>query len=198
MLKCPDTWDEIVGMIFERQRFLMDQYKPIEQLPDPPVSLHTPHGQRIIRDFAWRVTEELTESHEAFIKHQDAMLAKCAGLEELADAVHFLVELLIFSGVSAAACLNKTPSYKYRNGTSITGAYWDVVYKMGLAMNYLKNKSWKRTHILTDEAKFRAAILEAWASMVKCWSILGCEQEEIFNYYFAKSAIIDQRLRENY
>lgn len=197
MLKCPDTWDEIVAMIFERQRFIIDRTKEMEQLPSPPLALHTMHGQCVIRDFAWRVTEELAESHEAFVKFEDTVLAKHQGLIELADAVHYLVELLIFAGIPAAACLNKTPKFWTHRGLSITGAYWDLVYKMGLAMNSLQNRPWRKSRDRTDEARFRAAILEAWVSLIRCWAVLGCTQEDLFNYYFEKSAIVDQRLQEN-
>ena len=197
---CPVRWDDIVVAIFERQRHLIDKYKQIEQrpLPDPPISLHTPHGQSIMRDFAWRTVEELAESHEAFIKFQETEIAKERGLEELADATHFFVELLIFAGVGSSACLAITPTFRPHMHTSITGAYWDLTYKLGLAMNFLKNKAWKRSQVPTDEARFRTALVMAWVALMRCWAVLGCEQSDLHKYYFKKSAVIDQRLVEGY
>jgi hypothetical protein len=196
-MPCPVEWSDIVVAIFERQRQLMDKYKVIEHLPNPPVSLHTLHGQKIIRDFAWRVTEELTESQEALITHADAFLARERGLEEMADATHFFVELLIFAGVSPKACVEQIQGWP-RAAHNMAQAYWNVVYSLGIAMNFLKNKAWKQSQTPTNEAKFRTQLLHTFAQLIRLWATMGCKKEDLFEHYFKKSAIIDQRLEENY
>lgn len=193
-----DNWNGIVEAMFEQQRQIMVKYKEIEQLPDPPLSLHTTHGQRIIKDFAWRVTEELTESYEALLKDDGAEEVKHRGFEELADATHFLVEMLIFTGVSSSGCLAITPTFRPHMQTSITCAYWNMTYQLGLAMHFLKNKAWKKSRVATDEASFRAAMVKAWVMLLRCWAVLGCEQSDLFKYYSEKTEIILTRQRNGY
>jgi hypothetical protein len=83
--------------IFKRQRELMVKYEKIEkrngllQTDLIPVDLHCKNGQARLKDFAWRFTEELTEAGDAEgILHRQ---------EELADALHFLIELCILVGI---------------------------------------------------------------------------------------------------
>lgn len=204
----PATWDETLAAIFARQYELMMKYKTIEQLPDPPVPLHHQHGQRIIKDFAWRVTEELTESFEAWQKHgDDYEVAQLHALEELADAMHFFVELCLFAGVTVEQCLNHM-QHAYppvaQSGTVHAGerhsavAYWTVVYQLGIAMNFLKNKAWKTSHVPTDEGRFREALLIAFASLVQLWASLGYEMQDLHAFYFRKSEVNKFRQRSAY
>jgi hypothetical protein len=193
-----DNWDGIVEAMFEQQRQIMVKYKEMEQLPSAPLSLHTPHCQRIIKDFAWRVTEEMTESYEALLKDNGAEEVKHRGFEELADATHFLIEMLIFTGISPAGCLTITPTFRPQMNTSITGAYWHLTYQLGLAMNFLKNKPWKKSRVPTDEASFRVAMVKVWVSLLRCWTVVGCEQGDLFKYYSEKTEIILVRQRNGY
>lgn len=196
----PETWGEIIVAIFARQKELMVKYKEIEQLPAAPVSLHTAAGQRVIKDFAWRAVEELTESYEAFEKHGNREIALQHGLEELADSVHFFVELLIFAGITPGQCFTRTdrvPSLGSPDDDP-TVYYWEFTYKLGLAMNFLRNKAWKKSQVPTDEARFRTTILDAWDALIDVWRTLGCTQDDIYNYYFKKSDVNAFRQRSNY
>lgn len=202
--ECPAQWPDVLRAIFARQRELMAKYKEIEQLPSAPVSLHHAHGQRVIKDFAWRTVEELTESYEAWDKHGDRTIAETHALEELADAVHFLVELLIFAGVSEEACITKVDRYpetvpdRFSQTRWSVEVYWQVTYKLGVAMNFLRNKAWKRSQVPTDEGRFRASILVAFEALVRLWATLGCDQTVLFNFYFRKSEVNKFRQRSNY
>lgn len=196
----PLLWPEIVAAIFARQRELMVKYKEIEQLPAPPVSLHTAGGQRVIKDFAWRTVEELTESYEAWEKHDDDGVATQHALEELADSVHFFVELLIFAGITPEQCCKKRPimeSLPVRNNP-LDEWYWAFTYRLGLAMNFLRNKAWKQSQVPTDEGRFREALLVAWEALIDIWCMLGCTQEDVFTFYFKKSNVNVFRQRSNY
>lgn len=83
--------------IFARQQELMNKYHDIEersgllQTSDCPVNLDDKRGQARLKDFSWRVTEELGEALDA--RHDEAHFK-----EELVDGLHFLTELSILAG----------------------------------------------------------------------------------------------------
>lgn len=106
--------------IFDRQTKLMDKYHGIEVSSGTmltakvPVDINCGLGQQRLKDFAWRVTEELMESLEALVDNPGAHA------EELIDALHFMAELCILAGITtedlridintALFALNKGPS----------------------------------------------------------------------------------------
>ena len=65
------TNKESLKAIFERQRELMEKYHDIElksgllQTEDCPVNLDDKRGQARIKDFSWRITEEIGEALDA-------------------------------------------------------------------------------------------------------------------------------------
>lgn len=205
----PGSWEEIVRAIFDRQRELMVKYKEIEQLPEAPISLHTMHGQRIIKDFAFRAIEELTESYEGWEKHQERQVQELHALEELADAMHFFVELLVFAGITPEQCLRITPTFDqpdYMTHFALldesryirTNAYWRATYRIGLATNFLRNKPWKQSQVPTDENRFREACLDAFKALVQCWQALGYNESILFQFYMRKSEVNKFRQRSKY
>ena len=62
---------DLLQAIFNRQKSLMGKYHDIElksgllQTEDCPVNLDDKRGQARIKDFSWRVTEELGEALDA-------------------------------------------------------------------------------------------------------------------------------------
>lgn len=197
----PLSWPTALAAIFARQRELMNKYKEIEGLPDPPLSVHHAHGQRILKDFAWRCTEELTESAEAFLKHRTDG-ERDHGIEELADALHFLVELLIFAGVTSSQCMEMMPGFPenlraYGEQEEML-AYWEAVYELGVAMNFLRNKPWKQSQVPTDERRFRAQLLQAFKRHIELWAAFGLGWQEMHSFYFRKSEVNRFRQRSQY
>lgn len=188
--------------IFDRQRELMSKYCDIEKSnglrldSGVPVDIHSHKGQYTLKDFAWRVTEELMESYEAQ-QNEDLHHAQ----EELADAFHFLVELAILSGISHSDIPGKGDGldklfdhHEFRfQRASIT-----MLDYLGRAMNCLKNKPWKQTQILTDVERYRNNIIQAFLCFGDvCWS-LEMESDDLFNFYFKKSEVNKFRQRSQY
>lgn len=129
------TGDKLVS-IFERQKELMEKYHHIEsnsglcQTEDCPVNLDDKRGQARLKDFSWRVTEEVAEAMEAIPQMNEAFSklnllvtqasqAKAIEFkekvievqeemddiqlhfrEELVDALHFLTEKTILEGIT--------------------------------------------------------------------------------------------------
>jgi len=101
---------ELVGdpldLIFLRQKELMDNYEGIErsngllETDEVPVNIHSGKGQARLKNFAWRITEELAEAMDANTRHSEWGWFSPHAREEVADAFHFLVEMTILSGVT--------------------------------------------------------------------------------------------------
>lgn len=99
---------EAFGKIIELQKELLDKYIGIESLPPYPVDINTRTSQNLVKDFSARIVEELGEGFESYLTmmemfHQgmgeDEMIPFLQNFnEEISDAIHFWMELMIYSG----------------------------------------------------------------------------------------------------
>jgi NTP pyrophosphatase (non-canonical NTP hydrolase) len=96
--------------MFTKQKFLEEKYNPIEKatgalVPDLPLDIHTFHGQERARMLIYRITEELYEAGNCLRnkawKRSQVPCDKDHFLEELADAVHFVIQLFLELGLEA-------------------------------------------------------------------------------------------------
>lgn len=96
--------------IFKKQQELESKYNGIEKangedVPDLPLDLHTFRGQRRTRALIYRITEELYEAGNCLRnKAWKTSQVPCDVdhfLEELSDAVHFVVQLYLELGLTA-------------------------------------------------------------------------------------------------
>lgn len=104
--------------IYELQKELLDSYIRIEGLPQYPIDVNTKKSQVILKDFTGRVIEELAEGYESHLEvvkimdsvgenlsllsqeKYDMMISHLQNLnEEQADAMHFMIELLIYANI---------------------------------------------------------------------------------------------------
>lgn len=104
--------------VYTLQKVLLDHYIGIEGLPSYPINVNTKSSQTLLKDFTGRVTEELAEGFESHLmvleimeKHgfnldtltqeeYETMISHLQNLnEEQADAMHFMVELLIYANI---------------------------------------------------------------------------------------------------
>lgn len=192
--------EDLIGAIFSRQRELMEKYHGIEarngllQSKDVPVDPHCRFGQARIKDMAWRMTEEFTEATDA--KHDREHY-----LEELIDGLHFLVELMILGDYQPEGSLQGWFE-NFQNEAVLQEAGpttpYHVIERIGCACNTLKNKPWKSSHMLTDVAKFRRHLMEAWAAFVRLMIAEGLTPEAVYDLYFRKSSVNAFRIRSNY
>jgi hypothetical protein len=217
----PSMGSDRLFLIFCRQKELMEKYHTIElnngllQHPLVPVDIHSRHGQARLKDFAWRVTEELTEAIQAYMDHK---ILREHYIEELSDAYHFLVELTILSDVSEEELFkrfNHTQSEEWcRLSRMFTSIYLSddlkfsesqikartylVIHQLGLAMNCLKNKPWKNTHMLTDVNEFKKYIVRAHKDFIRLCLSSDLKAEDLYMIYFKKSEVNKFRQRSNY
>lgn len=286
--------------IYEMQKNLLKGYIDIEGLPQYPININTKKNQALIKDFVGRIIEELAESYESLVFISEAMekylyltfcddyrktlVSICNHLqntnEELADALHFMVELLIYANIQPEDIdryLNKvlrnvnlssklpvgivnmdiltksmevgleqlkeyTPYMEYNQYNTVdilirVSAYndevrnselggvieidnrllkagsifsvmkyisyksvmWDVSYHLNIARNYLKNKPWKRSQMMTDEIRFQEEIVIAFITMMGLFKYMGIEKaKEVYLLYFKKNQVNLFRQRSQY
>lgn len=194
---------DMLELIFEKQKQLMEKYHHIEEsqgvgygiLDGRKFDLNEIRSQCLVKDFAWRVVEELTEATECNPHDETEHL-----LEELADALHFLTELCIMVDITPDDLVRSSSSDKLETLLLIfdPSEPYDVVQQLGLAMNCLKQKPWKMTHVLTDTAKFRDYIIQAYFNLIGLFGYFGVTALEIYALYFKKNKVNQFRQNSNY
>ena len=211
------TVEEVTGdklqAIFTRQKSLMDKYHDIElksglmQTEDCPVNLDDKRGQARIKDFSWRVTEELGEA-------LDAKSTKDHYQEELIDGLHFLTELTILAGKDYHNILpDSTTLYsKDRLEDLVENSKWVISQKgdslnywvpkfienLGMMCNCLKNKPWKQSMMKTDRNAFYSRLAEVWVLYITLLVVSGMDADSIATTYLKKSQVNKFRIRSAY
>lgn len=174
--------------IFAKQMDLAMKYKDIEGMGDlldtTPDNINTAKGQKWIKDFAWRVTEEIAEALEA------KPISKEHYLEEITDALHFLTELTIIAGYDAAIV---DVMFPHENKNEM-----HTVYFLGVMCNTLKNKPWKQTQMLTDRPKFEKHLRSAWRELLGIFYANGFSLEDVYIIYMKKHGVNQFRIRSKY
>lgn len=211
------TVEEFTGdklqAIFTRQKSLMDKYHDIElksglmQTEDCPVNLDDKRGQARIKDFSWRVTEELGEA-------LDAKATKDHYQEELIDGLHFLTELTILAGKDYHNLLPEGTAMYFKdrledlvenakecisqNGDNLN--YWvsKFIENLGMMCNCLKNKPWKQSMMKTDRNAFYGRLAEVWVLYITLLVVSGMNADSIVTTYLKKSQVNKFRIRSAY
>lgn len=204
---------DLLQAIFNRQKFLMGKYHDIElrsgllQTEDCPVNLDDKRGQARIKDFSWRVTEELGEALDARANSDHYQ-------EELIDGLHFLTELTVLAGKDYDTILPEgTPTHcedhlgdlveKAKNQMNEYGGnltYWVTKFIEQLAMmcNCLKNKPWKQSMMKTDKEAFYNRLTNVWVCYITILVVSGMNAQDIVDIYLKKSQVNQFRQRSNY
>ncbi|AZF89462.1 hypothetical protein CPD4_73 [Clostridium phage CPD4] len=196
--------------IFNRQKELMEKYHHIEarsglcQTEDCPVNLNDKRGQARLKDFAWRMTEEVGEALDAY-NHEDHYQ------EELIDGLHFLTEFTILAGkdYNTIDLVNKVGKDHLANlyyqatvndedKPCVEKAVTDLVREIGMCCNCLKNKPWKQTSMLTDVNAFNQRLFNVWICYIRLLAVSGLGVDDIVNIYLKKSQVNKFRQRSNY
>jgi len=220
----PDDFSErdMLDWIFKRQHELMMRYRVIEAkngllyTEDCPININDRYGQARIKDFFWRTTEELTEAMDALREHSEVPVHF---VEELADALHFLVEAYLLAGMKSHHIVTIQEDvtghdwdsstdkleyffkriYGWRGVHQVTSReIYEVIHHIGCASNCLKQRPWKQTHQLTDVPKFRQHLTGAFGALMICFYMSGLNARQVFEIYFKKSEVNKFRQRSGY
>ena len=201
--KSPNTGDRLEA-VFRYQAELKNKYSDIERrsgiglglLPEV-FDLDHPKCQYVLKDYAWRVTEEIGEALAAE--------EKIHRWEEIADGLHFLTELCHLAGIGPEDVMHKIDGedrlatvFDKCEYSGMDRAVGQFVRSMGMAMNSLKQKPWKQTHFPTDEVEFRSRLARSYIWYVGIAISCHMTAEDLFDMYFKKSRVNHFRTRSNY
>lgn len=224
VIPTPTKEKDMLDLIFERQHGLAIKYMPVEkengllQTEIFPGDLDDRFSQARMKDFAWRVQEELYEALDALVIHKDNLTHF---IEEMIDAIHFYVELCLFCGydtkaikefysipddedkltylVGLAAHIDKQSGEMDKSMPTALLVSATIGQAIGNAMNKLKNKPWKQTHMVTDKEAFKVNLLASWLGFFRVLSNkYGLTPEDIFTCYFKKSEVNKFRIESKY
>ena len=281
--------------MYSLQKELLEQYIKVEGLPQYTIEVNTKKSQIILKDFVGRVVEELAEGYEALIlvsklteknklwksDYEEEEYIQClnhlqnAG-EGMADAMHCMLELLIYSNIQAKDieyylynCLKDKVSFgvtktlptlakamqvglsilyndpcnmvsepKAMNRTYLLEEFesmdedsedprlvnkridtrfhqcgkfynkltyssykymmWDVTYHLNIARNFLKNKPWKQSQMMTNEGAYQEEIVKAFILMMGLFLAMGISPENLYFLYFKKNRVNKFRIESKY
>lgn len=271
--------------IYELQMDLINEYVKIERTPAPPININTKSSQVLLKDFTGRVIEELAEGYESLIEvdalteknrlwqyeYDEKDMVMCFNhmqnaSEEMADAMHFMVELLIYANIQPedidayvsklipatdevgpelhnnviakcmirgtsdiremypeilnfkyvpmrnvwAHCYQDLPLPKNENlihcGSRYNHDYyrlfkamlWDVTYHLNIARNFLKNKPWKQSQMMTNEELYQEELVKAFIAMMGAFYEMGIDDTNLYYIYFKKNLTNKFRQRSKY
>lgn len=271
--------------IYELQMDLINEYVKIERTPAPPININTKSSQVLLKDFTGRVIEELAEGYESLIEvdaltqknrlwqyeYDDKDMIMCFNhmqnaSEEMADAMHFMVELLIYANIQPedineyvsrlipatdevgpelhnnviakcmikgtsdiremypeilnfkyvplkniwANCYQDLPLPKNENlihcGSRYNHDYyrlfkamlWDVTYHLNIARNFLKNKPWKQSQMMTNEELYQEELVKSFIAMMGVFYEMGIDDTNLYYIYFKKNLTNKFRQKSKY
>jgi len=156
---------------------------------DVPVDLQSFRGQARIRDYAWRVTEELAE----------ALHAETLGdrLEELADGLHFMTEMLLNAGVFSADMVSLEDMMGLTRlphdfDQSVSG----FIQNLGMTMNLLTNRPWKQTPRPLIEPMFHTQLIQLFTHYCQLCETAGHVPSSLWEDYVLKAAENHKRIED--
>ena len=145
--------------MFDLQKELIDHYVGIEGLPQYPIDVNTRSSQVLMKDFIGRIIEELGEAWESYEIMMDMKdrLSYNYGLiphlqnfnEEVSDAIHFWLELMIFCGFEEDT-LRKWGAY-YMGDHISTGTLRAYVAIGGINLPFEHSKRYPAYWVIRDE-----------------------------------------------
>lgn len=80
-------------------------------------------------------------------------------------------------------------SYKYM--------MWDVTYHLNIARNFLKNKPWKQSQMMTNEGAYQEEIVKAFILMMGLFLAMGISPENLYFLYLKEIELINLGLNQN-
>lgn len=167
-----------------------------------PLTWDDREQQEHLRVLAWRLTEELIE----------ALNSTSSLLEELADCLHFVVELSLAAGVSQAelftgieyasldiigeedslAILFDSVAKEFDNPLSFALRVYRTIDLLGQTMNHLRQRPWRRENRPSSRKSFVVGLSLVFKSFIDTVSC-GYNPEDLYHAYFLKSKINDER-----
>lgn len=114
--------------MWEQQEDFMRLLQKKRGFPNFPVDLSSKEGQRLLKNISYECGDELHEARQ-HLKQKDHRISDVGNVdrekyvEELADSIHYLLEIVIASGISLEEIYEKYMQKGYVNTARIEGGY---------------------------------------------------------------------------
>ena len=188
--------------LFVRQRTLAARFHVIEEENNlleyvgMPVEITDRHGQARLRALMWRVVEEIGE----FLDELDSRSPISAAREELADVLHFLIELYLSAGITAADLLQRNSGEcpwakdelerSFLLFESLTSTPRGLILKLILSLtsasHELKARPWKKDPKPTDLEKFRYKLVSTFEAYIRLCDSCEMDADLLYNSFLNK------------
>lgn len=180
-------------------------FQPTVKDLEVPISIDTYEGQLAIKDyFMLRVNEELCELLEA-IKEKDRIEHVH---EEVADSINFLLNGYVLYGwddskfepiESLWQRFNKEKiNWDKVNFTIVKDYVSSIIYQIGITMNKLKIRQWRKTQYLVDILVFEERFEKIYYKFIDLIFYLNIHPEMLWSIFSRKNKCNDFRLATNY
>lgn len=203
--------------IFDKKAEFLRSLAPIydanhfEIMNQWPYAINGRHAQEQFRLLAWRITEEVYEALEEWDKGPGLDIAKYR--EEVADVLHFFVELAIICGITwtevatgGDAGLLSDQDYleisfdrvqyfpNRMTGREAWGMFLTTIAKL---MMEFRQRPWRTDDRPSDFSKIKFGFGCAWLAF--CAACVATEMQTLSleKHYYAKGIINEERLQAN-
>lgn len=75
---------------------------------------------------------------------------------------------------------------------------WDITYHLNISRNFLKNKPWKQSSVMTQESQYQEQLVIAFIDLMGLMQISGCDPATIYFLYFKKNHVNQFRIKSKY
>lgn len=185
------SWPEIL----ELQKQLALRFEPELKERFDSFDIDSPEDQDLFKVFCWRLTEELVETIEAYVK--DPYGEGLAHMQEEAiDALNFFIELCILSGCK----FNPEVLIGDTQGTEALPAICsEIVYHVGRSANKMKNRPWRQTQYLVNIIPFEQELVNANAIFGDLLATVGLTTDQAIRDMWSRKYRVNVfRLDSNY
>ena len=180
------SWEEIVS----KQADLELQFESglAERIAEFDINCF--EDQELFKAYCWRITEELCEAIEA-IREKDMVHTS----EELIDALNFTLNLYRLCGVEVT---DPVVYSAMEAKATVDGYIFEIIYKINLAANCLKNRSWRSSQYMVDLYVFEPRLLAILPCIMQVFRVLGIDEAEVRSLWSLKYQVNKFRVETKY
>lgn len=80
----------------------------------------------------------------------------------------------------------------------VSNFMFEVIYHLNIARNFLKNKPWKQSQMLTDEEAFQEELVKAFIVLCELFYFMGADSNMVHWLYFKKNRVNLFRIKSKY
>jgi NTP pyrophosphatase (non-canonical NTP hydrolase) len=203
--------------IFDRKTDFVRSLEPIYrsngflEVLNWPFNINDRHAQEQFRLLAWRVNEEVYEALKEWEKGSECDPEEYR--EEVADVMHFLVELALFCGITTVEFATGgekeleseedylSISFKrvqfYRNRMEGREAWGMFLTALAELMMCFRQRPWRTDERPTDFGKLQFHFGVLWLAFCAACIATGIGAATLYSHYHAKSVINEERRDSN-